>query len=96
VADSSRVIDMEFFRGEFADRVREFSHDHDNAHVRLEVVTPNGERHDALQLRAAEAGATVTTRDARLVFVPYSRIAYIEVAILQDHRIAGFQLLVGT
>jgi hypothetical protein len=90
------VFDMAFFGGAFAERVRSFSHEHDDAHVRLEVVTPNGERHDALQLTAVETGATVVTRDSRLLFVPYSRIAYVEVAILQDHRIPGFELLLGS
>ena len=90
------MFDVTFFGGAFAERVRELSHEHDDAHCRLEIVTPNGERHDALRLNAVETGATVVTRDARLVFVPYSRIAYLEVAVLQDHRIPGFELLLGS
>jgi hypothetical protein len=88
------VFDIAYFRGVFAERVREFSHENEDARVRVQVVTPNGERHDALQLRAAEAGGTILTRDERLVFLPYSRIAYVEVTVLQDRRIPGFQLLV--
>ncbi len=87
---------MAYFGGAFAERVREFSHDHDDAHVRLEVVTLSGERLDALQLRADEKGTTISTRDDRLLFLPYSLIAYVDVAILQDHRVAGFQLSVGS
>jgi hypothetical protein len=87
---------MAFFGGAFAERVREFSHDHNDANVRLEVVTLNGERLDALQLSAVETGTRVSTRDKRLVFLPYSLIAYVDVAILQDHRIAGFQLVLGS
>jgi hypothetical protein len=90
------VFDMAFFGGAFAERVREFSHDHDDAHVRLEVVTLTGERLDALQLSAVESGTRLSTRDERLVFVPYPHIAYVDVAILKDHRIAGFQLSVGS
>jgi hypothetical protein len=88
------VFDAAYFRGIFAERVRGFSHDHEDARVRVEVVTPNGERHDALQLRAAAAGGTILTRDARLVFIPYARIAYVEVTILHDRRIPEFQLIV--
>jgi hypothetical protein len=86
---------MAFFGGAFTERVRAFSHEHDDANVRLEVVTLNGERLDALQLSAVETGTRVSTRDNRLVFLPYSLIAYVDVAILQDHRIPGFQLLLG-
>ena len=90
------MFDRAYFGGAFAERVREFSHDHDDAHVRLEVVTLNGERLDALLLRADEQGTTITTRDDRLLLLPYSLIAYVDVAILQDHRVAGFQLSVGS
>jgi hypothetical protein len=87
---------MAYFGGAFAERIREFSHDHADAHVRLELVTLNGERLDALQLRADEKGTSISTRDDRLVFLPYSLIAYVDVAILRDHRVAGFQLSVGS
>ncbi len=89
------MFDVAFFGGAFAERVREFSHEHDDAHVRLEVLTLTGERLDAVQLSAVETGATLSTRDERLIFLPYSQIAYVEVAILKDHRVAGFQLSVG-
>ena len=95
-ADRCRVFDMAYFGGTLADRVREFSHDNNNAHLRLEVVTLNGERLDALQLRADENGTSISTRDDRLIFLPYSLIAYVDVAILQDRRIAGVQLSVGS
>ena len=87
---------MAYFGAAFADRVREFTQEHDNAHVRLEVVTPSGERLDALQLRADETGTSISTRDDRLVFLPYSLIAYLEFAILRDHRVPGFRLSVGS
>ena len=87
---------MGFFGGEFAERVREFSHAYHDANVRLEVVTLTGERLDALQLSAVETGARLSTRDDRLVFLPYANIAYLDVAILKDHRIEGFQLSVGS
>ena len=38
----SSVFDMAFFSGPFAARVREFSHDYNDANVRLEVVTLTG------------------------------------------------------
>ena len=87
---------MAYFGGAFAERVREFSHEHDDAQMRVEVVTLNGERLDALQLRADEKGTNISTRDDRLIFLPYSLIAHVDVAILQDHRVSGFQLAVGS
>ena len=90
------VFDMAFFGGAFAERVREFSRDHDDAHVRLEVVTLSGERLDALELSAVETGIRLSSRDERLVFLPYAQVAFVEVAILKDHRVPGFQLSVGS
>jgi hypothetical protein len=87
---------MAYFGGAFAERVREFTEEHDDAHIRLEVVTLSGERLDALELRADEQGTSVSTRDNRLVFLPYSLIAYLDVATLQDRRVASFQLSVGS
>lgn len=88
------MFDVAYFRGLFAERVREFSHDNENARVRVEIVTADGDRHDALQLRAGADGASILTRNARLVFIPYVRIDYVEVSILNDRRIADFQLVV--
>ena len=87
------MFDADFFfsRG-FLERIQEFSRDHEDANLRLEVVTVGGERFDTLQLKAAEDGARLSTRDDRLVFLPFPHIAHIEVAILQDHRVASFQL----
>ena len=90
------VFDMAFFGGAFAESVREFSRDHDDAHVRLEVVTLTGERLDALELSAVETGIRLSSRDERLVFMPYAQVAFVEVAILKDHRVPGFQLSVGS
>jgi hypothetical protein len=90
------VFDMAFFSGPFAERVRAFSHNYNDANVRLEVVTLTGERLDTLQLSAVESGTRLSTRDERLVFVPYAHIAHLDVAILKDHRIAGFELSVGS
>jgi len=87
---------MAYFGGAFAERIREFTEEHDDAHIRLEVVTLSGERLDALELRADEQGTSVSTRDNRLVFLPYSLIAYLDVATLQDRRVASFQLSVGS
>ena len=81
-----------FFSGDFVETVREFSRNHEDMNVRLEVVTLNGERLDTLRLTAVENGARLATRDDRLIFLPYPQIAYIDVSILQDHRVAGFQL----
>lgn len=93
------MFDADFFfsRG-FLETVQEFGRDHGDsgyegdAVLRVEIVTLTGDRLDILQLTAVESGARLSTRDERLVFVPYEQIAYIDVSVLQDHRIPGFQL----
>lgn len=90
------MFDAAYFSGLFAERVREFSRDNGDERVRVQIVTPDGEQHDALSLRAGETGGTIKTRDDRLIFVPYARIAYVEVSILTDRRIPGFELLVDS
>jgi hypothetical protein len=90
------VFSPDFFVGEFAQRLREFSQEHDDANVRVEVVTLTGERLDVLLLRTLQTGARLSTRDDRLVFLPYAHIGCIEVAVLEDHRITGFQLSTGS
>jgi hypothetical protein len=87
------VFDADFFFGRgFLERVQEFHLEHEDGSLRVEIVTITGERIDALQLKAVESGARLYTREDRLVFLPYDRIAHIEVSILQDFRIPGFQL----
>jgi hypothetical protein len=90
------VFDADFFfsRG-FLETLQEFSRDHGeygDGNLRVEVVTLTGDRLDTLQLDAVENGTRLSTRDERLVFVPYQQIAYLDVSILQDHRVAGFRL----
>ena len=50
---------MAFLGGSFSERVRAFSQAHQDANVRLEVVTLNGERLDALELSPVESGTKV-------------------------------------
>jgi hypothetical protein len=91
------MFDAHFFSSrDFAETVRQYSRDNEDMNVRLEVVTVNGDRLDTLHLRAAEAGARLFTRDGRLIFMPYPNIAYVDVAVLQDHRIPGFRLSAGS
>ena len=85
------MFDRAFFGNSFLKRIEEFSRDHDGAHVRLEVVTTTGERLDTVEFKALETGTRLSTRDDRLVFLPYSLIAYIDVSTLQDRRIPGFE-----
>ena len=86
------MFDAAYFSGAFAERVREFSQKNDAAQLRLHVVILSGERLDALELRASKTGASLSTRDDRLLFLPYEQIAYVDVAILTDRRVPGFRL----
>ena len=83
---------MNFFGREFAERVQRFRQEHGDAGIRVEVVTLSGERLDILHIRAVETGTRLSTRDDRLVFLPYQHISQIDISILQDHRISGFEL----
>lgn len=93
------VFDADFFSSTgFHERLQQFSRDrgdpgyHGDATLRVEIVTLTGDRLDTVRLEAAEGGARLSTRDDRLAFIPYEQIAYIDVSVLQDHRIPGFQL----
>jgi hypothetical protein len=90
---TDEMFDAHFFSSrDFADAVRQFSRDNEDMNVRLEVVTLEGERLDTLRIKAVADGARLSTRDGRLVFLPYLHIAHIDFSVLQDHRIPGFQL----
>jgi hypothetical protein len=92
-----RVFDAQFFSNrDFAETVRKYSRDNEDMNVRLEVVTLNGDRLDTLHLGAVEDGVRLSTRDGRLIFLPYPHIAYVDVSVLQDHRIPGFRLSTGS
>ena len=86
------MFDQAFFGEEFEKRVREFSREHEGLGVRVEVVTLEADRLDVLELHAVDAGVRLVTRDDRLVFLPYANIAHLDVALLRDHRIVGFEL----
>lgn len=89
----ARMFDADYFfsRG-FVEAVQNFSRAHDEASLRLEVVTLAGDRIDTLQLRAAETVLRLSTRDDRLILLPYPNIVSIDLSVMRDHRVAGFQL----
>lgn len=86
------VFDEAFFAKELAERVEQFSGEHEGLGVRVEVVTVEGEHLDLLEIAAADRGLRLVTRDDRLVFVPYANIAHLDVSLLRDHRITSFDL----
>jgi hypothetical protein len=85
------VFDETFFGKDFAKRAGAFSREHGGLGVRVEFVTRSGERLDVLTIKATKDGATMITRDDRMVFLPYAQIAHVDVALLRDHRIAAFE-----
>ena len=89
---SRTVFDSAFFGDDFAQMVRTCSREHDDSNVRVEIVTDTGERLDVLHLEAIESGIHLSTRDDRLVFLPYAHIAHVDVLPLTDQRLAGFHL----
>ena len=86
------MFDESFFGKEFPKRTREFSREHGGLGVRLEFVTREGERLDVLELKPANDGVRLVTRDERLVFLPYGEITHLDVSLLRDHRVDSFEL----
>lgn len=86
------MFDESFFAKEFPKRAYEFSREHGGLGARLEFVTREGERLDVLELKADKEGVRLVTRDERLVFLPYSEIAHLDVSLLRDHRVESFEL----
>lgn len=86
------MFDEKFFEKELAKRGLEYGQEHGGLGLRIELVTRDGERLDALKLEADAEGVRLETRDDRLVFVPYGQIAHVDVALLRDHRIEAFEL----
>ena len=86
------MFDESFFAKEFPKRAREFSHERGGLGVRLEFVTREGERLDVLELKPADDGVRLVTRDERLVFLPYAEITHLDVSLLRDHRVESYEL----
>ena len=86
------MLDRAFFDEEFVQMVHDCSRDHEDSNVLVEVVTDTGERLDILRVDAIESGVRVSTRDDRLVFLPYDHIAHIDVSPTTDQRRVGFRL----
>jgi hypothetical protein len=87
------VFDQAFFLGEFAEKTREFLQAHGEENSSVEFATLGGERLDVVELRDIGAnGMALVTRSERLVFLPYAQLAYVEITVQRDHRIASFQL----
>jgi len=87
------VFDQAFFLGEFAEKTREFLQAHGEVNSTVEFATRGGVSLDVVELRdIGRSGMTLVTRSERLVFLPYAQLAYVEITVQRDHRIAGFQL----
>ena len=86
------MFDKSFFGKSFTEKIREFSRDNGDNDVRLEIVTKADQRLDVLRMTAADEGMRLYTRNEQMVFLPYEYVAYVDVSVLKDHRIVGFQL----
>lgn len=92
------MFDASFFLdGRFLDAVHEFGREQRNPDLRgdvalrVELVMRTGDRLDTMQIEAVDTGARLLTRDDRRILAPYEQIAYIDVSVLQDHRLPGFR-----
>jgi hypothetical protein len=88
------VFDEAFFAGEFVERTREFSSEHEGLGLRVEFATSAGERFDVLEFATTHTGVRLVTRDELLIYLPYTHIAHVDVSLLRDYRVPSFALQV--
>ena len=86
------VLDRDFFRREFPQKVQGFSDERESVPVRVVVSTIGGRDFDIQRITSTETVATLYTREDTMIFVPYSVIEHIRVSVAEDRRVAGFEI----
>jgi hypothetical protein len=86
------VLDREFFMREFALRVQRFSAERESLPVRVVISTTTGRDFDVERITTSNAGIALYTREEKMVFLPYSAIAHVEISVAQDRRVQGFEI----
>ena len=85
------MLDREFFMREFAFRIQRFSVERDLP-VRVVISPTTGRDFDIERITTSNAGVALYAREDKMVFLPYSAIEHVEVAVAQDRRLQGFEI----
>ena len=86
------MFDRDFFRREFPQTVQAFSDERESVPVRVVVSTVGGRDFDIQRMTSNDTGATLYTREDRMIFLPYGMIEHIQVSVAEDRRVQGFEL----
>ena len=88
----SSVLDRDFFRREFPQKVQGFSDERESVPVRVVISTVGGRDFDIQRMTSNDSVATLYTREDRMIFVPYSVSEHIQVSVAEDRRVPGFEI----
>ena len=88
----ARVLDRDFFRREFPQKVQGFSDERESVPVRVVVSTVGGRDFDVQRMTSNDTVATLYTREDKMIFLPHDVIEHIQVSVAEDHRVAGFEI----
>ena len=86
------MLDRDFFRREFPQKVQGFSDERESVPVRVVISTVGGRDFDIQRMTSSDTGTTLYTREDRMIFLPYGVIEHIQVSVAEDRRVAGFEI----
>ena len=88
----SGVLDRDFFRREFPQKVQGFSDERESVPVRVVISTVGGRDFDVQRMTSNDTVATLYTREDKMIFLPHDVIEHIQVSVAEDRRVAGFEI----
>ena len=86
------MLDRDFFRREFPQKVQGFSDERESVPVRVVISTVGGRDFDVQRMTSSETGTTLYTREDKMIFLPYGVIEHIQVSVAEDRRVPGFEI----
>jgi hypothetical protein len=86
------MLDRDFFRREFPQKVQRFSDERESVPVRVVISTVAGRDFDIQRMTSSDTGITLYTREDKMVVLPYGVIEHLEVSVAQDRRVPGFEI----
>ena len=86
------MLDRDFFRREFPQKVQGFSDERESVPVRVVVSTVGGRDFDVQRMTSNDTVATLYTREDKMIFLPHDVIEHIQVSVAEDRRVAGFEI----
>ena len=86
------MLDRDFFRREFPQKVQGFSDERESVPVRVVISTVGGRDFDIQRMTSNDTVATLYTREDKMIFLPYSVIEHIQVSVAEDRRVPGYEI----